>query len=70
MYLFKGRSVVIWVDLFIFDGTPESFDKNIVECPPTTIHTDGDFSLFQAIVKGVTRELRSLVRVENRGDPA
>jgi len=49
----------------MFDTAPETFNENIVECASPSIHTDGDFFLFQNADEGITGELRALIAVEN-----
>ena len=38
--------ILLEVDIFVFDATPEPFDEDIVEAPTTSIHTDADVGLF------------------------
>ena len=40
------RLILLEVDIFVFDAAPEPFDKEIVEAPTASIHTDADVGLF------------------------
>ena len=53
------------IHLLIFNGSPESFDKDIVMRPSPTIHTDPDPGLRQATCEGEAGELGSLVGIED-----
>ena len=38
--------ILLEVDIFVFDATPEPFHEDIVEAPTASIHTDADVALF------------------------
>ena len=59
------RSVLVDVNVLILYRAPEPLDKDIVQSPPPTIHTDLDFGCAQNRGKSMDRELTSLVRVED-----
>ncbi len=43
---FRNTSVIMEVDLFVFDGPPQSFNKNVVIHPAPAVHADSDTALF------------------------
>ena len=55
----------VGIDLFIFDRSPQPFNKDIVMRPSSTIHTDLDARLRQTTGEGEAGELRTLIRVKN-----
>ena len=59
--------VVINIDVLIFDGTPKPFDKDVVQCPASSIHADFDVFLQKPICEARTGELAALVTVKNFG---
>jgi hypothetical protein len=52
-------------DNFIFDAELEPLDEDIVQRLVASIHTNGDFMLFENPSERITGELRALARVEN-----
>jgi hypothetical protein len=59
-------SVVVQVDLFIFDGTPKPFGKDIVEGTLLTIHTDLNVGSQQPIQVLQAGEMTALVAIPNQ----
>ena len=57
--------VVVQIDLFVFDAAPEPLDKDVVQRSTASIHTDGDFALFENIGESAARELNTLIRIED-----
>ncbi len=53
------------VDFLIFDGAPETFDKDIVAPCSLAVHRDFDASIFQHIREGHAGKLASLILVKN-----
>ena len=39
LYRLSGRLRILHRDLRIFDGPPQPFDNNVVECPAPSVHT-------------------------------
>ena len=63
------RVVGFDVEVFVFDGSPQSFDEYIVECPASSVHADANVLFFEPVGESGGGELRSLVGVENFGFP-
>ena len=59
--------VVPNIDVLIFDGTPEPFDKDVVQCPAPSIHADFDVFFQEPIGEARGGELAALVRVKDFG---
>jgi len=59
------RFVSMQIDLFIFDGTPEAFDEDVVSPASLAIHADPDAFLLEPIRKRHTGELAALIGVED-----
>ena len=59
--------VLLQVDVFIFEGTPEPLDEDVVHSAAATIHTNEDVSLLQGGCKRGGRELRALIGVKDDG---
>jgi hypothetical protein len=57
--------VVVQIDLFVFDAAPEPLNEDVVQCSATSIHTDGDLSLFENTGESAARELNTLIRIED-----
>ena len=53
------------VDLFVLDGTPQSFDEDVVEGPTSSVHADGHSIFLEHFYEVVTGKLRPLVCIEN-----
>jgi hypothetical protein len=39
---FAHHCIAIDVHIFVLDTAPQTFNKDVIERPATTIHTDGD----------------------------
>ena len=59
------RLVGMEVDLLVFDGPPETLDKDVVEYPATAIHSDPDIVFLQQPGKRTAGKLAALIGVEN-----
>ncbi len=62
---FPDRCILFEIDLLVFQGTPETFHKDVVVNSPSAVHADGDATGFQDFGEPVGRELGALVRVED-----
>ena len=56
--------ILVEIHLLVFQRTPQALDENVVESPPSAVHTDGHAMSFQDADKGLGRELGTLIRVE------
>jgi hypothetical protein len=59
--------VVMEIDLLIFDGPPETLDKDIIVYPATTVHADTDILLLQPTGKLSACKLAALIGIEDLG---
>ena len=59
--------VLLEIDLLVFHGSPESFDHHIVNRASLAIHADRNVLRLQRAGELMTRELGSLIRVEDFG---
>src|SRR5450759_805045 len=59
------RLVISQVDVFILDGPPKSFDKDVVQGATPPIHTDPHARHFERVGKRMRRELHALIRVKD-----
>jgi len=57
------------VKVMVFEGPPQSFDKDIVLDASATVHADNDLIILEYLGKGVTGELGALVGVEDFRTP-
>lgn len=57
--------VVSQIDLLIFDTPPQPLHKHVVQGPPAAIHADANASFLEPLSKGQTRELCSLIGIED-----
>ena len=57
--------VVIQINLFVFDASPEPLNEDIVQCAAAAVHADPDLALFENSGKSIARELRALISVED-----
>lgn len=64
---FQSIGVGAKVNVLVFDAPPEPFDKDIVQCPAPSVHTDGNLPVLQHLCELPGGELASLVRVEYLG---
>src|SRR5262249_56769407 len=55
------------IDVFVFHRPPQTFDKDVVQSPPPTIHAHRHSGGFQPPGERLGRELHALVRVEDLG---
>lgn len=62
---FPDRCILLEIDLLVFQGTPETFHKNVIVNPPSAVHADSDATGFQDIGEPAGSELGALVRVED-----
>jgi hypothetical protein len=61
---FRDMLIIMKINLFILHAPPETFDKDIVERSPTSIHTDLNVVLQQTPGEGGRCKLRALIGVE------
>lgn len=63
----QGRyiGILLQVDVFIFEATPEPLNENVVHRAAATIHTDKDIGLLQGGCESGGRELNPLVSVKD-----
>jgi hypothetical protein len=59
------RAVASEVHILVLHRSPQALDEDVVQCAPTTIHTDRDAMLLEQARKAITGELRALIRVED-----
>jgi len=62
---FPDRCILFEINLLVFQGTPETFHKDVVVNPSSPVHADGDTPCFQDSGEPAGRELGALVRVED-----
>ena len=60
-----SRRVFLEVAVLIFHSSPQPLDHHIINRPAFAIHTDRDRRLLQPLREFATRELRTLVRIED-----
>jgi len=60
-------SVVLEVDVLVFDATPETLDEDVVQRPTAPVHADGDPFAQEHLGEGGAGELRTLVGLEDVG---
>ena len=60
-----SRFVSLQVDSFVFQGTPESFDEDVVLEPPLAVHADLDVPGLEDGGKCLTGKLAPLIGVED-----
>ena len=60
-----NRRVLVKVNLLIFDATPETFDKNIVEGAPAAVHADFYVLVFQHADERRAGKLNALISIHN-----
>ena len=60
-----GNALVrVEVDLLVFDALPQTFDENIVDPTPTSVHAYLNAVVREHLGEFVTRELASLIYSE------
>ena len=57
------------IQIFILDGAPQSFDKDVIKDPPPSIHADLHPSCQQSTREGYAGELTPLITVEDLWTP-
>jgi len=57
------------IQIFILDGAPQSFDKDVIKDPPPSIHADLHPSRQQPTRESTTGKLTSLITVEDLRTP-
>ncbi len=57
------------INIFVFDGAPQAFDKNVIKDAASSIHTDLYPSCFEPRGEGHTGELTALIAIEDLGAP-
>ena len=57
--------ITLQVNVFVFDGPPQSLDEYVVQRTTPAVHADGNRVPFQNARKLRRSELTSLIRVEN-----
>ena len=57
--------VVSRIDLLPLDRPPQPFHKDIVRAPPAATHADPNAAVLEPLGKGQTRELGSLIGIED-----
>ena len=62
---FQYVLVLIEIDILLFDAPPQSLDKDIVQAPTATIHTDPNLIRFQYTRKPRTGEMTALIGIED-----
>jgi hypothetical protein len=61
----RNHRVLVKINLFIFDRSPETFHKNIVIHATLAIHTDFDVFFLQPLDEIGTGKLGTLIGIEN-----
>ena len=63
----SGEAVVcVQIDLFVFDGAPQTFDEHVVTPAPAPVHTDLNPVRAEHIQKCCAGELRALIVTYSR----
>jgi len=62
---FQDILVIVQVDILLLHTPPESFDEDVIQTPPPSIHTDGYLVRLQYTRKLRTREMTTLITVED-----
>lgn len=57
--------VVVQINLFVFDASPEPLNEDVVRCTASAVHADLDLALFENSSKGIACELRALITVKD-----
>lgn len=65
----KRVPVLLQVDLFVFDGSPQSFYEDIIQAPASAVHADVDPVILQNVSEILVSVLRPLVGVEDFWTP-
>ncbi len=59
------RAIFTQIDILVLDAAPESFNKNIIQCPAAAVHADQDLVFQQPAGEVNAGELAPLVAVED-----
>ena len=57
----------VQIDAFIFQGSPQPFNHDVVPTAPLAVHGDANVRLFKDVGELIAGELAALVGVENLG---
>src|SRR5215510_2975863 len=57
--------VIAYVDIFVFHAAPEPFNEDVVQRTASSVHTNGDFALFENPSERIARKLRTLICIED-----
>lgn len=60
---FRSCLECVQIDAFVFERSPQAFDKHIVHPAPASIHADADVRVLQRRRESKAGELAALVRV-------
>ena len=60
-------AIGIKINLLVLETSPEAFDKDVIDPPAFTIHTDADTVLLEHVGKRLSSELCALVGIEDLG---
>src|SRR5207247_520810 len=63
----QHTGIVLQVNLFVLDGTPQPLGENVVQRAATSIHADQNAGILQAPSKLGTGELGALIGIEDLG---
>ena len=61
----SNQRIIHQIDVFVLDGAPEAFDKDVVKEAPAAIHADAHTGGGQMGGEGLGGELDALIRVED-----
>ena len=61
------RIVLIEIDLFVFEASPEPFREDVVDGPAFSVHADLDVLGLEAIQVAIAGEMAPLIAVEDDG---
>src|SRR5947209_5704521 len=64
---FSHRLIIFQKDFFVFDRSPESFNKDIVKDPASTVHTDMNSCPIKDVGKIKASKLRALISIKDIG---
>jgi len=59
--------IIVEYYFLIRDGSPQSFDENVIKNTTASVTTDGNLGVFEPLCELFFRELTPLVRVKNLG---
>lgn len=61
---FRHVNVPFQIHVFVLDASPESFDKDVVQCPAAPIHADRNVVQLEYAGKRIASELTALVGIK------